>query len=149
MPTTISPIINVASSPIVSVTGASGTSYDEIQGSIGTSFNYLVKNIYQRASSFSQLLQPVKLRKFNKYGDKHEMNLQMMIDPYQDQSSLNQSLMGLDYIFDSNNAYFASIEGNTTVNYRIDVQEFGQNDLMGGKTNFDDIEFLQDYINDF
>jgi hypothetical protein len=84
MATTISPIINVASSPIVSVTGASGTSYDEIQGSIGTSFNYLVKNIYQRASSFSQLLQPVKLRKFNKYGDKHEMNLQMMIDPYQD-----------------------------------------------------------------
>jgi hypothetical protein len=77
------------------------------------------------------------------------MNLQMMIDPYQDQSSLNQSLMGLDYIFDSNNAYFASIEGNTTVNYRIDVQEFGQNDLMGSKTNFDDIEFLQDYINDF
>ena len=149
MPTTISPIINVASSPIVSVTGANGTSYDEIQGSIGTSFNYLVKNIYQRASSFSQLLQPVKLRKFNKYGDKHEMNLQMMIDPYQDQSSLNQSLMGLDYIFDSNNAYFAFIEGNTSVNYRIDVQEFGQNDLMGGKTNFDDIEFLQDYINDF
>jgi hypothetical protein len=77
------------------------------------------------------------------------MNLQMMIDPYQDQSSLNQSLMGLDYIFDSNNAYFASIEGNTSVNYRIDVQEFGQNDLMGSKTNFDDIEFLQDYINDF
>jgi hypothetical protein len=77
------------------------------------------------------------------------MNLQMMIDPYQDQSSLNQSLMGLDYIFDSNNAYFASIEGNTSVNYRIDVETFGQNDLMAGQTNFDDIEFLQDYINDF
>lgn len=149
MPTTIAPIINVQSTPIVSVTGASGTSYSEIQGSIGTSFNYLVKNIYQRATSFTQLLQPVKLRKFNKYGDRHEMNLQMMIDPYQDQSSLNQSLMGLDYIFDSNNAFFAVIEGNTTVNYRIDVEEFGQNDLMAGQTNFDDIEFLQDYINDF
>jgi hypothetical protein len=149
MPTSIAPIVTTQATPIVSVTGASGTSYAEIQASIGTSFNYLVKNIYQKASSFSQLLQPVKLRKFNKYGDKHEMNLQMMIDPYQDQSSLNQSLMGLDYIFDSNNAYFASIEGNTSVNYRIDVETFGQNDLMGGQTNFDDIEFLQDYINDF
>jgi len=149
MPTTIAPIVTTQATPIVSVTGASGTSYDEIQGSIGTSFNYLVKNIYQRATSFTQLLQPVKLRKFNKYGDKHEMNLQMMIDPYQQQSSLNQSLMGYDYAFDSNNAFFPIIEGNTTVNYRIDVEEFGQNDLMAGQSNFDDIEFLQDYINDF
>lgn len=149
MPTIISPIVTTQATPIVSVTGASGTSYAEIQASIGTSFNYLVKNIYQRASSFSQLLQPVRLKKANKNGDKHEMNLQMIIDPYQEQSSLNQSLMGLDYIFDSNTAYFAFIEGNTTINYRIDVETFGQNDLLEGKTNFDDMEFLQDYINDF
>lgn len=57
--------------------------------------------------------------------------------------------MGYDYAFDSNNAFFPVIEGNTTVNYRIDVEEFGQNDLMAGQSNFDDIEFLQDYINDF
>ena len=149
MATTISPIVTTASSPIVSVTGASGTSYDEIQASIGTSFNYLVKNIYQKATSISQLMQPVLIRKFNKFGDKHQMNLQMMVDPYQQQASLNQSMMGYDYAFDSNNAFFAFIEGNTTVNYRIDVKEFGQNDFLSGPNNFDDIEFLQDYINDF
>lgn len=149
MPTSISPIVTIASSPIVSVTGASGTSYKEIQASIGTSFNYLVKNIYQNATSISQLLQPVVLRKFNKRGTKHQVSLQMTIDPYQEQASLNQSMIGYDYIFDSNNAFFAFIQGNTSVNYRIDVETFGQNDLMAGQTNFEDIEFLQDYINDF
>jgi hypothetical protein len=149
MATTISPIVTTQSTPIVSVTGASGTSYDEIQASIGTSFNYLVKNIYQYSSSLTQLLQPVKLRKFNKFGNRHERILQMTIDPYQEQSSLNQSLLGYDYIFDSNNGFFPIIQANTSVNYRIDVQEFGQNDFMMGQTNFEDIELLQDYINDF
>ena len=35
------------------------------------------------------------------------------------------------------------------INFRIDVDEFGDTDLMEGKSNFDDMEFLQDYINDF
>lgn len=149
MPTTIAPIVIVSPTPIVSVTGASGTPYNEIQASIGTSFNYLVKNIYQKATNLSQLLQPLILRKFNQRGEKEQMNLQMMVDPYQDQASLNQSAIGYDYAFDSNNAMFVFVEANTTINFRIDVEELGQNDLMEGKSNFDDIEFLQDYINDF
>ena len=149
MPTTIAPIVIVSPTPIVSVTGASGTPYNEIQASIGTSFNYLVKNIYQKATNLSQLLQPMILRKYNKRGEKHQMNLQMMVDPYQDQASLNQSAIGYDYILDSNNAMFVFVEGNSTINFRIDVDEFGDTDLMEGKSNFDDMEFLQDYINDF
>jgi hypothetical protein len=145
----IAPIVTVNSSPVVSVTGASGISYDQINASIGLNYDYLLYNIYQNASSDSQLLQPVRLRKFNKFGDKMEMNLQMMIDPYQSVASLNQSMMGYDYAFDSNNAFFAFIEPNTSVQYRLEVEEQTAQSMFNGDTSINDIEFFKDYLNDF
>jgi hypothetical protein len=145
----IAPIITINSSPVVEVRGASGISYDEINASIGLNYDYLLYNIYQSTSSISQLLQPVRLRKFNKFGDKNEVNLQMMVDPYQDQASLNQSMFGYDYAFDSNNAFFANIEANTSVGYRIEVEEQTAQSMFNGNTTINDIEFFKDYVSDF
>lgn len=149
MPTTIAPIVTINSSPLVEVTGVSGVSYDQINTSIGLNYDYLLFNIYQSTSNISQLLQPVRLRKFNKFGDKNEINLQMMVDPYQNQASLNQSMFGYDYAFDSNNAFFANIEANTTVSYRIEVEEQTAQSLFNGNTTINEIDFFKDYISDF
>jgi len=149
MATTIAPIINVATSPIVSVTGASGVSYDSINNSIGMSMFYKVNEIYQYSNNLQQLLAPVSLKKFDKFGNKEITTLQMTIDPYQNQASLTQDMLGYKYSFDSNNAFFPFILGNTTVNYQIKVTELTASQFLSGESNFDDIEFLEDYINDF
>lgn len=149
MATTIAPIINVATSPIVSVTGASGTSYNSINNSIGMSMFYKVNAIYQYTDNLQQLLSPVSLKKFDKFGNKEITTLQMTIDPYQNQASLTQDMLGYNYSFDSNNAFFPFILGNTTVNYQIQVTELTASQFLSGESNFDDIEFLEDYINDF
>lgn len=149
MATTIAPIINVATTPIVSVTGASGTSYNSINNSIGMSMFYRVNAIYQYTDNLTQLLSPVVLKKFDKFGAKTLTSLQMTIDPYQNQASLTQSMLGYDYNFDSNNNFYPFILGNTTINYQIQVTELTASQFLSGQSNFDDIEFLEDYINDF
>jgi hypothetical protein len=149
MATTIAPIISGATSPIVSVTGASGVSYDSINNSIGMSMFYKVNSIYQYTNNLQQLLSPVSLKKFDKFGNKNITTLQMTIDPYQDQASLTQEMLGYNYAFDSNNAFFPFILANTTVNYQIKVTELTASQFLSGASNFDNIEFLQDYINDF
>jgi hypothetical protein len=149
MATTIAPIINVATSPIVSVTGASGVSYDSINNSIGMSMFYKVNSIYQYTNNLQQLLSPVVLKKFDKVGNRQNTTLQMTIDPYQQQASLTQEMLGYNYAFDSNNGFFPFILANTTVNYQIKVTELTASQFLSGASNFDNIEFLQDYINDF
>jgi hypothetical protein len=58
-------------------------------------------------------------------------------------------MLGYNYAFDSNNAFFPFILANTTVNYQIKVTELTASQFLSGANNFDNIEFLQDYINDF
>jgi hypothetical protein len=144
----VAPNITVGSTPTISVDSISGVSYNQINQSIG-SFNYLVKNIYIYSSNISQLLQPIGLKKYNKFGDKHIMVLQPMIDPYQDLSALNQTTRGLDYAFDSNNGFYPTISANTTATFQIDTTQLSDDELLGGRSNFDEIEFLTDYLNDF
>jgi hypothetical protein len=101
------------------------------------------------SSNINQLLQPIGLKKYNKFGDKHIRVLQPMVDPYQSSSALNQTMLGLDYMFDSNNGFYPTISANTSVNFQFSTTEISHQDYLSGKTNFQDIEFLQGYINDF
>jgi len=145
---TVPPNISTLSTPAIQVSSVSGVSYYQIQQSIGT-FVYLVNNIYMYSSNINQLLQPIGLKKYNKFGDKHIRVLQPMVDPYQSSSALNQTMLGLDYMFDSNNGFYPTISANTSVNFQFSTTEISHQDYLSGKTNFQDIEFLQGYINDF
>jgi len=145
---TVPPNISTLSTPAIQVSSVSGVSYYQIQQSIGT-FVYLINNIYMYSSNINQLLQPIGLKKYNKFGDKHIRVLQPMVDPYQSSSALNQTMLGLDYMFDSNNGFYPTISANTSVNFQFSTTEISHQDYLSGKTNFQDIEFLQGYINDF
>ena len=145
---TVPPNISTLSTPAIQVSSVSGVSYYQIQQSIGT-FVYLVNNIYMYSSNINQLLQPIGLKKYNKFGDKHIRVLQPMVDPYQSSSALNQTMLGLDYMFDSNNGFYPTISANTSINFQFSTTEISHQDYLSGKTNFQDIEFLQGYINDF
>lgn len=143
----VPPNITVNSTPDIEVDSISGVSYAQINQSIGSYF-YLVKNIYIYSSNINQLLQPIGLKKYNKFGDKHITVLQPMIDPYQSVGALNQNTIGLDYAFDSNNGFYPTISANTTATFHFDTTQMSATELLEG-SNFDDIEFLTDYLNDF
>lgn len=145
---TVPPNISTLSTPAIQVSSISGVSYYQIQQSIGT-FVYLVNNVYMYSSNLNQLLQPIGLKKYNKFGDKHIRVLQPMVDPYQSSSALNQTMLGLDYMFDSNNGFYPTISANTSINFQFSTTEISHQDYLSGKTNFQDIEYLQGYLNDF
>ena len=144
----VPPSISVGTTPTIEVTSVSGIDYNTINQSIG-SFTYLLDNVYIYSSNLLQLNYPIGLKKYNKFGDKHIKVLQPIIDPYQNASALNQTMVGLDYAFDSNNGFYPTIAANTTVTYQIDYTELSATDFLKGRTNFEDIEFLQDYKLDF
>jgi hypothetical protein len=144
----VPPNISILPTPAIQVTSIGDVSYKTIQQSIGTYF-YKINNIYIFASNLDQLLQPVGLKKYNKFGDKQIRILQPMIDPYQQASALDQTMLGLDYIFDSNNGFYPTISANTSVNFQFSTTEISHQDYLKCVDNFQNIEFLQDYLNDF
>jgi len=144
----VPPNITITNPASIQVSSVSGVSYEQIQQSIGTYF-YEIKNIYIYSSNLDQLLQPVGLKKYNKFGDKQIRILQPMIDPYQQSSALDQTMLGLDYIFDSNNGFYPTISANTSVNFQFSTTEISHQDYLQGVDNFQNIEYLQDYLNDF
>jgi hypothetical protein len=101
------------------------------------------------SSNINQLLQPIGLKKYNKFGDKHIRVLQPMVDPYQQISALNQTMLGLDYSFDSNNGFYPTISANTSINFQFSSTQISKQDYLQGADNFQNIEYLEDYLNDF
>lgn len=144
----VPPNISILSPAAIQVSSISGVSYNQIQQSIGTYF-YEIKNIYIYSSNLNQLLQPIGLKKFTKSGDKQIKILQPMIDPYQKTSALDQTMLGLDYVFDSNNGFYPTISANTSVNFQFSTTEISHQDYLKGVDNFQNIEYLEDYVNDF
>jgi len=142
------PTLTTSSTPFIEVTSAGGVSYTEIQNSIGT-YVYQILNLYQRASSISQIMQNILLRKYDKFGNRQLRLMEMNIDPFQFQASLNKNMRNLDYRFDNNNNMYMTVEGNTLINIVIDMIELNRADMLGPNDTFKEIEFLKDYNIDF
>ena len=141
----VAPTIMVLSSPAVSVTSINNLSYGALQQSIG-SYSYLLNSIYEYTDQTSQLLQPVGLKKYNAKGTKQVYNLQMAVDPYQDQASIHQDTIGLDYAFDGNNNFYFYLEANTYAQLQFDIVEIAPIFFLNKRCLFEEIEFLEDYL---
>ena len=139
----VAPTITVLSSPAVSVTSINNLSYGALQQSIG-SYSYLLNSIYEYTEQTSQLLQPVGLKKYNAKGTKQIYNLQMAVDPYQDQASIHQDTIGLDYAFDGNNNFYFYLEANTYAQLQFDIVEIAPIFFLNKRCLFEEIEFLSD-----
>lgn len=145
---THAPIITNLSSPAIQVVSVSDLAYNTLNNSIGASI-YAFENLYQWSSSLNQLLEPIYLKKFNKNGNKEVQFLNMVVDPYQFTSALNQTAP-VDYIFDSNNSFQPRILPNVATKYRIDIRDFERQDLLTkGSSNFGNLDFYMDYEIDF
>lgn len=141
----VAPVVTVLSSPAVSVTSINNLTYNQIQQSIG-SYAYLLNSIYEYTEQTSQLLQPIRLKKYNAKGNKLIYNLQMAVDPYQQIASIHQDTIGLDYAFDGNNNFFFFLEPNTYAQLQLDVVEIAPIMFLNTRCLFEEVEFLEDYL---
>lgn len=149
MAATFPPIVQTLASPAVEVTSTSDLDYDTLNASIG-SFSYRMQNIYQYATNINQLLQPLYLKKYNKFGDKLVRYLATTVDPYQFTSALTSPTEDLDYNFDGDNAFEPTLLPNVSLDFRISIMEMNPSDLLTrGESNFGDLEFFMDYEIDF
>lgn len=149
MAATFPPIVQTLSAPAVQVTSTGDLDYATLNASIG-SFAYKMKNIYQYATNVNQLLQPLYLKKYNKFGDKHVRYLATTVDPYQYTSALSTPTDDLDYNFDGNNIFEPTLLPNISLDFRIDIQEMNPSDLLTkGESNFGNLAFFEDYEIDF
>jgi hypothetical protein len=149
MAATFPPIVQTLSAPAVAVTSTGDLDYATLNASIG-SFAYKMKNIYQYATNVNQLLQPLYLKKYNKFGDKHIRYLATTVDPYQYTSALSTPTDDLSYNFDGNNIFEPTLLPNISLDFRIDIQEMNPSDLLTkGESNFGNLAFFEDYEIDF
>ena len=149
MAATFPPIVQTLAAPAVEVTSTGDLDYATLNASIG-SFAYKMKNIYQYATNVNQLLQPLYLKKYNKFGDKHVRYLATTVDPYQYTSALSTPTDELSYNFDGNNIFEPTLLPNVSLDFRIDIQEMNPSDLLTkGESNFGNLAFFEDYEIDF
>lgn len=149
MAATFPPIVQTLARPAVEVTSTGDLDYATLNASIG-SFAYRMQNIYQYATNINQLLQPLYLKKYNKFGDKNVMYLATTVDPYQYTSALSSPTEGLDYNFDGNNVFEPTLLPNVSLDFRFSITEMNPSDLLTrGESNFGNLEFFMDYEIDF
>jgi len=149
MAATFPPIVQTLAAPAVAVTSTGDLDYATLNASIG-SFSYKMRNIYQYATNIDQLLQPLYLKKYNKFGDKNVKYLATTVDPYQFTSALSTPTTNFDYNFDGDNTFEPTLLPNVSLDFRIDIQEMSPTDLLTkGESNFGNLEFFEDYEIDF
>ena len=149
MAATFPPIVQTLAAPAVEVTSTGDLAYSTLNASIG-SFSYQMRNIYQYATNIDQLLQPLYLKKYNKFGDKHVKYLATTVDPYQFTSALSTPTTNFNYNFDGDNNFEPTLLPNVSLDFRIDIQEMSPTDLLTkGESNFGNLTFFEDYEIDF
>lgn len=138
------PTISTSADPWIEVTTPVGTTYEQVQNSIGT-YVYQVLSIYQRASIFAQILESLLLRKYDKFGNRAYRLMPMTPDPFQYQSAMNTDFRDMSYRIDANNNIYFNVKAGAIINMDIDVVELKMADALPQEDNFSQIEFLQDY----
>lgn len=150
MAATFSPIVQTLIEPAISVTSTTDLNYETLNASIGGGYAFGVKNIYQFSTNINQLIQPLQLKKYNKFGDIHIYYLHFTVDPFQFSAALSTPMKELNYDLDGNNAFEPFLLPNVSLDFRIDITEMNpSNYLTKGENNFGDLEFFADYMVEF
>lgn len=135
---------------IVTITSQDDTTYDQIQQSLG-SFIYEVKNIYLKSNSTDQILEPLRLNKYDSNGNISYINTIPIVDPTQYQPAVNIKWDKFKkYVLDGKSSISFNMLGNETVYMRLEVKRIAIKDLLTSKTIFDDDFFKEnDYFSGF
>lgn len=93
------PTVTPYSSGVVTIETMSGTSYEEIQQSMGA-YNYQLKELYIKTNGNPQILEPLNFLKYDSNGEIVERKTVPTVDPKQYQTSIFYKFQSKGYIFD-------------------------------------------------
>lgn len=123
--------------PPLSIISLDSTSYGQILQSLaGTT--YEIFNIYLKANSNSQILQPLIMNKKNAEGNIEKYNLVTFVDPNQFNPALNIDISNKRLILDGlNNINYTALPGETIFMF-LDVIQAQNTDLLPVDLIFND-----------
>lgn len=142
---TYTPTITPSISNVVTITGDGATTYDELLNSMG-SFLYEVKEIYLKANTNEQLLQPLGFYQFDVNGRVDSYSQIVTVDPYQYQTSTFFELTKNEVILNGRTSLTMNLLPNETVSLVMYVNEVSNKEFVN-KTNLFSDDFFKDYTN--
>ncbi len=143
MPGTYVPIVSTYSNGVVEVKSTDGTSYAEIQQSLGTT-TYEVSNVYYKANNNAQLLNPLRLKKYDAEGNFEFKPKVIAIDPRQFISAINLDFSNDDVILNGQLIIRMKLLSNQQVMLVLDVIERSPSDWLP-KSDILNNDFFRDY----
>ena len=139
------PVITPSTSNAVSIYGDGATTYDELVNSMG-SFLYEIKEIYLKANTNDQLLQPLDFYQFDVNGRADAYSQIVTVDPYQYQTSAVFKLTKDEVILNGRTSLTMNLLANETVSLVLYVNEISNKDFVN-KTNMFSDDFFKEYTN--
>jgi hypothetical protein len=139
------PTITPSTSNAVSIYGDGATTYDELVNSMG-SFLYEIKEIYLKANSNDQLLQPLRFYQFDANGRVDNYSQIVTVDPYQYQTSTVFKLIKDEVILNGRTTLNMELLPNESVSLVMYVNEISNKDFVTKTDMFSD-DFFKEYTN--
>jgi hypothetical protein len=128
----------------VTIVSEDNTPYSEIQESMGTE-NYEIKSIYYRASSIEQVIEPIRMRKYDANGNISNNFITPTIDPFQKQPVVNIDFNPKEYILDGKLDIAFNILPGQSIDFNVDTLSVSNTDFLQDNTKTFDQDFLKTY----
>lgn len=139
------PVITPSTSNAVSIYGDGATTYEEFVNSMG-SFLYEIKEVYLKANSNDQLLEPLKFYQFDVNGRADSYSQIVTVDPYQYQTSSVFKLTRDQIILNGRTVLSMNLLPNEQVSLVLYVNQISNRDFVH-PTNLYLDDFFKDYTN--
>jgi len=135
---------------VFSITSNKGTTYSEIQQSMG-SYQYGIDEIYLQSNTTEQLLQPLGFRSYDVNGTISNIIDVLTVNPYQNQNSLFTKPISKNLVLDGRTSINFNLLANEDVNFVFYTTEQSNAIYLKEPTFFDDYFFKQqeDFFNGF
>jgi len=128
----------------VDIVSQDSTTYEEILQSMAGNI-YAVKSIYVQANDVDQILQTLRLYKFDVNGNAQAKDVIPTVDPTQYQSTLNIKMDSNDYVLNGRTTIDYFVKANSSVYMVFNVLTLNNADFMNDKLNQNLIDFMNDY----
>jgi hypothetical protein len=139
------------SNGVFAITSNKGTSYSEIQESMG-SYQYGIDEIYIQSNTTQQLLQPISFRSYDVNGTINTVVDVTTVNPYQKQSSLFIKPVSKNLVLDGRTSINFTLLPSEDANLIFYTTEQSNSYALKEPTFFDDYFFQQnedDFFNGF
>lgn len=136
-------VVNIAQPGLV-IQSQDDTPYEEIvQSMMGNA--YAIKSIYIFSQTLQQILNNMKLFKFDANGNIKSETIVPAADPYQFQNALNIKMPNNNYVLNGQTHVEVTIEPNSSLNIQFETLNLSTADFLNHRLDEEMVQFLKQY----